>query len=55
LSVRHSNTIKGGHCNIFIKDSIVVFVTRYYKGYNVSGDVKIIYRYLPREVGELVV
>jgi hypothetical protein len=32
-----------------------VFITQYYKGYNVSGDVKIIYRYLPREVGELVV
>jgi hypothetical protein len=43
LSVRHSNTSKGGHRNIFIKDGIVVFVTRYYKGYNVSGDVKIIY------------
>jgi hypothetical protein len=55
LSIRHSNTIKGGHRNIFIEDGIVVFVTWYYKGYNVSGDVKIIYRYLPREVGELVV
>jgi hypothetical protein len=55
LSVRHSNTIKGGHRNIFIKDRMVVFVTRYHKGYNVSGDVKIIHRYLPREVGELVV
>jgi hypothetical protein len=55
LSVRHSNTIKGGHRNVFIEDSMVVFVTRYHKGYNVSGDVKIIHRYLPREVGELVV
>jgi hypothetical protein len=34
---------------------MVVFVTRYYKRYNVSGDIKIIYWYLPREVGELVV
>jgi hypothetical protein len=34
---------------------MVVFVTRYHKGYNVSGDVKIIHQYLPREVGELVV
>jgi hypothetical protein len=55
LSVRHSNTIKGGHRNIFIEDGMVVFVTRYHKGYNVSGDVKIMHRYLPREVGELVV
>ncbi|KAF7566054.1 hypothetical protein PtrM4_143740 [Pyrenophora tritici-repentis] len=41
--------------NIFIEDGMVVFVTRYHKGYKVSGDVKIIHRYLPREVGELVV
>jgi hypothetical protein len=43
ISIRHSNTVKGGHRNIFIEDGIVVFVTRYYKGYSVSGDVKIIY------------
>jgi hypothetical protein len=55
LSVRHSNTVQGGHRNVFIEDGMVVFVTRYHKGYNLSGDVKIIHRYLPREVGELVV
>jgi hypothetical protein len=43
LSVWYSNTIKRGHCNIFIEDSIVVFITQYYKGYNVSSNVKIIY------------
>jgi hypothetical protein len=55
LSVRHSNTIKGGHRTIFIEDGMVVYVTRYHKGYAVSGDVKIIHQYLPREVGELLV
>ena len=40
---------------MFIEDRMVVFVTRYHKGYEVNGDVKIIHRYLPREVGELVV
>ena len=55
LSVRHSNTDKGGHRNIFIEDGIVVFATRYHKGYVVKGDVKIIHRYLPRGVGELLV
>jgi hypothetical protein len=55
LSIRHSNTIKEEHRNIFIENSIVVFVTQYHKEYNVSSDVKIIHRYLPREVGELVV
>jgi hypothetical protein len=43
ISVWHSNTVKGRHRNIFIKDGIVVFATRYYKGYNVSSNVKIIY------------
>jgi hypothetical protein len=43
ISIQHSNTVKGSYCNIFIKDRIVVFATRYYKGYNVSSDVKIIY------------
>lgn len=40
---------------MFIEDEGSVFVTRYHKGLQVSGDVKIIHRYLPREVGELVV
>lgn len=44
LSIRHSNTAKGEHRNIFIEDGLVVFVTRYHKGYAMSGDVKIIHR-----------
>jgi hypothetical protein len=40
---------------VFIEDGMVVFVTRYHKEYNLSRDVKIIHRYLPRRVGELVV
>ena len=55
LSIRHSNTAKGEHRNVFVEEGQVVFVTRYHKGYTISRDVKIIYRYLPREVGELVV
>lgn len=55
LSIRHSNSIKGGHRNVFVEDELMVFVTRYHKGYAISGDVKVIHRYLPREIGELVV
>jgi superfamily II DNA helicase RecQ len=55
LSLRHRNTTQGGHRNLFIEDGTVVFVTKYHKGYQMSGDIKIIHRYLPREVGELVV
>lgn len=55
LSVRHENTVKGNHRNLFVEDGLVVFVTQYHKGYAMSGDIKIIHRYLPREVSELVV
>lgn len=33
----------------------MVFVTQYHKGYAMSGDIKIIHRYLPREVSESVI
>jgi hypothetical protein len=55
LSVRHCNTDSGGHRNIFIEDGLVAFVTQYHKGFYASNDTKVIHRYLPREVGELVV
>lgn len=55
LSVRHSNTIQGRQRNIFIEDGLVVFVTAYHKGEHLKSDTKIIHRYLPREVGQLVV
>ncbi|KAM3069099.1 hypothetical protein ACMFMF_009063 [Clarireedia jacksonii] len=41
LSIRYANTTNGEHRNIFIEDGM--------------GDVKIIYRYLPRAVGEVLV
>ena len=40
---------------MFIEDGMVVFVSRYHKGFHVSNDTKVIQRYLPREVGELVI
>ena len=55
LSIRWKNTEQGGVRNIFIEDGIVAFVTTYHKGYRSSNDIKIIHRYLPREIGELLV
>lgn len=55
LSVRYCNTHTGGRRNIFIERGQVVFVTAYHKGYAFEGSSKIIHRYLPREVGELLV
>ena len=53
LSLRHTNTTQ--HRNIFVEDGLVSTVTTYHKGYNVTNSTKIIHRYLPKEVGELVV
>ncbi|KAM3083635.1 hypothetical protein ACMFMG_004279 [Clarireedia jacksonii] len=35
LSIRYANTTNGEHRNIFIEDGMVMFVTRYHKGYAV--------------------
>jgi hypothetical protein len=55
FSIRHENSRISGIRNMFIEDGMVVLVVQYHKGYHVHGDVKIIHRYLPREVGELLV
>ena len=55
LSIRYRNTANGGTRNIFVDQETMVFVTEYHKGYGLSGQAKVIYRYLPREVGELLV
>ncbi|KAJ5300045.1 hypothetical protein N7476_007735 [Penicillium atrosanguineum] len=55
LSIRHRNTAAGGQRNVFIEDGLVALVTRYHKGFYASGDAKVIHRYVPREVGELIV
>jgi hypothetical protein len=40
---------------VFIDRGLVLFVTAYHKGYEFTERTKIIQRYLPREVGELLV
>jgi hypothetical protein len=55
LSLRHSNTMQGLHRNIFIDNGMVSTVTSWHKGYTVTGSTKIIHRYLPNQVGELVI
>lgn len=55
LGMRWKNTAYGGVRNIFIEEGLVAFVAQYHKGYRSSGNIKIIHRYLPREVGELLV
>ncbi|KAF4473075.1 ATP-dependent DNA helicase Q1 [Fusarium albosuccineum] len=56
LGLRMWNTANGGVRNIFMHEGMVCFVTMYHKGFRQSGgDIKVIHRYLPREVGELLV
>jgi hypothetical protein len=56
LCIQHSNPRdgSGGRRNIFVENGLVSFVTYYHKGYSVTGTTKIIHRYLPSNVGELL-
>jgi hypothetical protein len=55
LSIRCVNTVNGCYRNLFIDNGMVSTVTDYHKGYSITGSTKIIHRYLPKEVGELLV
>jgi superfamily II DNA helicase RecQ len=55
VTVQYKNSPNGDSRGIFIEDGLVVYVTAYHKGAGSSGKSKVIHRYLPREVGELMV
>ena len=55
LSIQHVNTDTNVRRNIYIDDSMVALVTAYHKGFYASNDAKIIHRYVPREIGELII
>jgi hypothetical protein len=55
LGMRWKNTKQGGVRNISIENGLVAFRAVYHKGYRSSGNIKVIHRYLPGEVGELLV
>lgn len=55
LSIRQKNIEQGRIRNIFIKNGLVIVVTGYHKGYRSSNNIKIIHRYLPQEIEELLV
>jgi superfamily II DNA helicase RecQ len=40
---------------VFIDNGLVAFVTAYHKGFSASQSMKIIHRFVPREVGEIVI
>ena len=55
LSIQHENTSNNGMRNIFLYKGLVAVVPRYHKGYNRDKSLKTVYRFLPREVGSLLV
>jgi hypothetical protein len=55
LGMQYCNSSNGGFRNILIHRGLVCFIAAYHKNYHSSEQVKIIHRYLPRAVGELLV
>ncbi|KAK0335650.1 hypothetical protein LTR94_011905 [Friedmanniomyces endolithicus] len=56
ISIQHENGPQAqSQRGVFIDNGMVVFVTNYHKGYKKGRRVKIVHRYVPREIGEIVV
>jgi hypothetical protein len=55
VTVQVENSRNGESRGIYIEDGLVVYVTAYHKNIESMGKAKYIHRYLPQEVGELVV
>jgi superfamily II DNA helicase RecQ len=55
VTVKYKNSANGDSRGIGIEDGAVVVTTKYHKNIGQTGKGKVIHRYLPREVGELVV
>ncbi|KAL3588248.1 hypothetical protein FPOAC2_14147 [Fusarium poae] len=53
--IRHRNTMNGGVRNVLAHNGMMCIVTLYHKGFRLTGQAKVIHRYLPRAVGELLV
>jgi superfamily II DNA helicase RecQ len=55
LSVHHENPSNGMLRNVFLYQGLVAIVPQYHKGYNRDKSLKVIYRFLPRPIGSLLV
>ncbi|KAK4616724.1 hypothetical protein CLAFUW4_09815 [Fulvia fulva] len=55
MSIQHKNGPEAkSQRGIFIENQMMAFVTTYYKGYSAGGRFKVIHRFVPEEVAELV-
>jgi RecQ family ATP-dependent DNA helicase len=55
LTVRYKNTAEGGVRNVLIDRGLIMIVTGYHKGFSRTERLKVIHRFLPREIGTLLV
>jgi hypothetical protein len=55
IIIRYKNSKIGVGRRIFIENGMIVYVIGYYKGYSILAMLKIIHRYMPLEVRELLV
>lgn len=55
LTVRYKNTADRGVRNVLVDQGLVMIVTGYHKGFSRSERLKVIHRFVPREVGILLV
>ena len=54
LTIQHQNSDNNTIRGIVIKDREMALVAAYHKGFRISSKTKVIHRYPPREVGELL-
>jgi hypothetical protein len=55
IIVQYKNGPYGDIRELFIDNNIIIFVIAYNKIMNITAQIKIIHRYLPREISELVI
>ncbi|KAJ3453241.1 hypothetical protein MRS44_018896 [Fusarium solani] len=55
LTLRHRNTANGGIRNIFFDRGLIMLVAGYHKGFSKTERLKVIHRFLPREISILVI
>ena len=53
--IQFKNIAGGGVRNVFTHKGMVSFITSYYKGFRNTKASKIIHRYMPRDVGALII
>jgi hypothetical protein len=54
VTVTYANMPNGQSRGVFVENGLMVYVTMYHKGIGHAQTAKVIHRYLPREVGELL-